>query len=77
MSLAELLLKIDNQYNQHYQTVINGLTLEQGIEICKELEEYTDKQHSFVLELWTDGAFTIYKKDGIALGEDQMIVSTN
>ena len=76
MSLAELLLKMDNQYSGHYQTVINGLTLEQGIAICKELEEYTDKQYSFVLELWTDGAFTIYKKDGIALGEDQMIVST-
>ena len=50
MSLAELLLKIDNQYSGHYQTVINGLTLEQGITICKELEEYTDKQYSFVLE---------------------------
>ena len=77
MSIAELLLKIDNQYSGHYQTVINGLTLEQGIAICKELEEYTGGQHSFVLELWTCGAFTIYKKDGIALGEDQMIVSTN
>jgi len=77
MSLAELLLKMNNKYNDHYQTTISGLTLEQGIAICKELEEYTDKQHSFVLELWTDGAFTIYKKDGIAQGEDQMIVSTN
>lgn len=77
MGLAELLLKMDNQYNQHYQTTISGLTLEQGMEICKELEEYTDKQHSFVLELWTCGAFTIYKKDGLGIGKDQMIVSNN
>lgn len=77
MSLAELLLKMDNQYNGHYQTTITGLTLEQGMQICKELEEYTDGKDSYVLELWTCGAFTIYKKDGIAQGVDQMIVSTN
>lgn len=77
MSLAELLLNIDNKYMGHYQTTINGLTLEQGIELCKELEEYVDKQYSFVLELWTDGGFTIYKKDGLGSGVDQMIVSNN
>lgn len=76
MGLAELLLKMDNKYMGHYQTTISGLTLEQGIEICKELEEYTDKEHSFVLELWTCGAFTIYKKDGLGIGKDQIIVST-
>lgn len=76
MSLAELLLKMDNQYNGHYQTVISGLTLEQGMDICKELEEYTDGKHSFVLELWTCGNYTIYKKDGLGIGKDQMIVST-
>lgn len=77
MSLAELLLKMDNQYNSHYQTVISGLTLQQGIDICKELEEYTGGKESFVIELWTCGVFTIYKKDGISQGVDQIIVSTN
>lgn len=77
MSLAELLLKMDNQYSGHYQTVITGLTLEQGMELCKELEEYVDNQYSFVLELWTCGGFTIYKKDGLGSGIDQMIVSNN
>lgn len=77
MSFAELLLKMDNQYNGHYQTTISGLTLEQGIDICKELEEYTSNQYSFVLELWTDGAFTIYKKDGLGVEADQMILSTD
>jgi hypothetical protein len=76
MSLAAVLLKMDNQYNGHYQTTITGLTLEQGIEICKGLEEHTDNKHSFVLELWTCGNYTIYKKDGLGIGKDQMIVST-
>lgn len=76
MSLAELLLKMNNKYNSHYQTVISGLTLEQGMDICRELEEYTEGQYSFVLELWTCGNYTIYKKDGLGIGKDQMIVST-
>lgn len=76
MSLAELLLKMNNKYNEHYQTVISGLTLEQGIDICKELEHYTGDKDSFVLELWTDSNFTIYKKDGLGIGKDQIIVST-
>ena len=80
MSLAELLLKIDNQYNGHFQTLIAGLTLKQGIEICKELEEYTEGQYSFVLELWTDGNFTVYQKDfwkeDRQGGRDRTIVGT-
>jgi hypothetical protein len=76
MSLAELLLKMHKQCNGHYQTTVSGLTLEQGMEICKQLEEYTDGQYSFVLELWTCGNYTIYKKDGLGIGKDQVIVST-
>lgn len=76
MSLAELLLKINNEHNGHKSTVISGLTLEQGIEICKELEQYSDGKDSFVIELWTDSNFTIYKKDGLGIGKDQIIVST-
>lgn len=76
MNIAKLLLSLDNQYNSHYQTVIKGLTVEQGMEICRLLEEEFDNQESFVLELWTGGEFTIYKKDGIASGQDQIILST-
>lgn len=76
MSLAELLLKINNEHNGHKSTVISGLTLQQGIDICKELEEYTDGKDSFVIELWTDSNYTIYKKDGLGIGKDQIIVST-
>lgn len=79
MNVAELLLNIDNEYNQHKQTVIKGLSIEQGMEICQELEEYTNKEHSFVLELWTTGGFTIYEKDHWKEdrmgGRDRMILS--
>lgn len=76
MSLAELLLKINNQYQGHYQTVISGLTLEQGMELCRKLEQHSGGKDSFVIELWTDSNFTIYKKDGLGIGKDQIIVST-
>ena len=80
MNIAEILLNIQNEYNGHLQTVIKGLTLKQGMEICKSLEEYTDNQHSFVLELWTDGCFTIWEKDyfqGRTNGNDRMILSSD
>jgi len=76
MSLAELLLKISNEHNGHKSTVISGLTLQQGIDICHELEQYSGDKDSFVIELWTCGNFTIYKKDGLGVGKDQIIVST-
>lgn len=81
MNIAQLLLNIDNQYSGHHGTVIKGLTLEQGIEICKQLEEYTDNRESFVLELWTDGNWSIYQKDCLPLGtlsgRDKLILSTD
>lgn len=81
MNIAQLLLNIDNEYNGHHQTVIKGLTLEDGIQICKELEEYTDNRESFVLELWTDGNWSIYQKDcfqmGNPSGRDKLILSTD
>ena len=77
MNIAKLLLSMDNQYNEHYQTTVKGLTVEEGMEICRLLEEEFDNQESFVLELWVDGSFTIYRKDGIAAGQDQMILTTH
>lgn len=63
MNVAELLLNIDNEYNGHKQTIINGLSVEQGIEICKALQEYTNDEYSFVIELWSDGSFSIIQKN--------------
>lgn len=78
LTVAELLLKIDNEYNGHKQTTINGLSLKQAKQICKDLEKLTDNEHSFVVELWTDGSMTIYQKDffpaGTVGGTDRIIL---
>lgn len=79
MKLAKFLLNLDNQYNGHYQTGIKGLSLKKALKLCKELEEYTNDGSNFVVEVWTDGSFTIYRKDffprGNPTGRDQMILS--
>ncbi len=81
MNVAELLMNIENEYNQHKQTTITGLSYENAIEICKELEEYVDNEYSFVVELWTDGSFTIYQKDYFPVGKqggvDRMILGNS
>lgn len=80
MNVAELLLNLANEFNGHKQTTITGLTVEQGVAICKELEEFTSHHSSFVIELWTDGSFTIYEKDywkeDRQGGRDRVILST-
>lgn len=79
MNIAKFLMSIDNQYNGHFQTETKGMSLEQGMEICKELEELFDNKYSFVLELWTCGGFTINQKDyfpnGTVGGRDRIILS--
>jgi hypothetical protein len=80
MKIAKLLLNMQNEYNGHFQTVIKGLTVKQGKKICKELEEYTNQRYSFVLELWSDGNFTIYQKDfwnNRTNGNDRIILATD
>lgn len=63
MNICELLLNIENEYNGHKQTTIKGLVIEDALDICKDLEEYTNKSHSFVLEVWSCGGFTLVQKD--------------
>lgn len=69
MKIATLLLSLDNQYNGHYQTVIKGLSVEQALEICKELEEYLNSIYFFCIELWSDGSFSVVQKDYWKPGE--------
>lgn len=79
MNIAEFLLKLENQYNGHFQTEIKGMSVEDGLRLCKELEEHTDNEYSFVLELWTCGSYTVYCKDyfpeGKIGGRDRIILS--
>lgn len=62
-SFAEFLLSQTKQYNGHLQCEVSGLSIEDGIEICKELEEFCGKKKSFTLEVWTDGGFCIHEMD--------------
>lgn len=77
MNFAKFLLETENEYAGHKQTEIKGLPVEDGIALCKELEEL-EPEYSFVLELWTDGNYTIYQKNffdvGNPTGRDRMIL---
>lgn len=81
MTLAEFLLKTEHEFNGHKQTDIVGMSLEDGLQLCKELEELCDHEHSFVLEVWTTGGFTIYEKDYFPVGHtggvDRLILSVS
>lgn len=72
ISLAEFLLNTKHEYNGHLQTELKGLSIKKGIRLCKELEAITNDQYSFVLEVWSDGNFTIYQKDYWKEGEHML-----
>jgi len=80
MNFAKFLLNTPNEYNSHKQTEIKGLSIEDGIALCKELEEL-EPEYSFVFELWTDGNYTILQKDffeeGNPTGRDRMILGVD
>lgn len=63
MNICKLLLNIENDYNQHKQTIIQGMSVKQALKLCKKLEKYTNYQYSFVLELYVEGSFTLLQKD--------------
>lgn len=81
MTLAEFLLNTKHEYNGHKQTEIAGMSLEDGLQLCKELEELCEDEHSFVLEVWTTSDFTLYQKDYFPVGHtggvDRMILSVS
>ena len=80
MNFAKFLLETENEYNSHKQTEIKGLSIEDGVALCKELEEL-ESEYSFVLELWSDGNYTIYQKgyfpEGNPTGRDRMILGVD
>ena len=77
MNFAKFLLETENEYNSHKQTEVKGLPIEEGMKLCKELEEL-EPFYSFVVELWSDGNYTIYQKNffdvGNPTGRDRMIL---
>lgn len=63
MNICKFLLSIENDYNGHKQTIIQGMSVKQALKLCKKLEKYTKARYSFVLELYVDGSFTLLQKD--------------
>ena len=80
MNFAKFLLETENEYAGHKQTEIKGLSIEDGMKLCKELEEL-EPEYSFVLEVWTDGNYTIWQKyffeEGNPTGRDRMILGVD
>ena len=70
MLLAEFLLNLNNKYHGHHQTTISGIPLEQGLEICKELEKY-DPQNLYAMEVFTDMSYSIFRKADVVKGETE------
>lgn len=81
MKVSDMLMYIGNEYNGHKQTVISGLTLEDGFEIIEELNR--EYEGFFVLEVWNKEDFSIYQKSFWAAGEhhlghtDRLILSNS
>jgi len=71
ISLAQFLLNTKSEYNGHKSTEIRNMSLEDAIQICKDLEKI-EPNKSFVVEVWTDGCFDIYEKDAWKSGEHHL-----
>lgn len=82
-SFAQFLLNQTKECNGHLQTETTGLSVNDALVICKELEKLTDHQNAFTIELWTDGSYTIYQMDFWEMGQhplghiNRMILGVN
>jgi len=83
MQLEPFLLNHKGEFNGHKDIELNYMTLDDGIELCKSLEAYTEDEYMFTLELFSDGSFSIFQKDYWKEGEhsldhkDRLILSVD
>lgn len=83
ITLAQFLLESKDEYNGHKNTSLNKLPLSQGIELCKELEQYTNERYCFVCEVHSDTSYNIVQKRFWKEGEhpsghiDRLILSVD
>lgn len=81
MKFEEYLLNTEDEFNGHKQTIIKNFSIKKGLKLCKKLEKLVNKEYSFVLEVWTDGSYTIYQKeffeDGRTGGTDRIILGVD
>lgn len=72
MNLAEFIYNVEHDWNGHKQNEIKNLPLEQGIEICKDLEELTEGKYFFTCDVYTDGSYSIIQKNYWKRGEHSL-----
>lgn len=83
ITLAKFLLESKDEYNGHKSLSLNKLPLSQGIELCKELEQYTNDEYCFTCEIWSDMGYNISQKQFWKEGEhpsghiDRLILSVD
>lgn len=83
MNIADMLLDIKNEYNGHKQTVIEGLSVEDGLDILRELNDHCGVDGLFSLRVFNDDEFSIYQEDYWKPGEhmlghkDRLIMSNS
>lgn len=59
--LYQFLLESPNEFNGHKQTIIDGLSFDDLLLLCKDLEEYVDNSHLFYVQYYSDGGYSLYQ----------------
>lgn len=67
LSVVDLIMSQKNTYNGHFMMTISGLSIEQGLEIIKDLESNYGGHEgflgSYVMNVYSDGTYSIAQKD--------------
>lgn len=63
MKFEKFLLETEHEYNGHKQTLLNNFPIKKGVKLCKKLEKFTLYAYSFILEVSSDGSYSIYQVD--------------
>lgn len=59
---VRFLLETTNEHNDHRSTEISGMSVDDALELCKELERYTEYKYNFSVEVYVDGSWSINQK---------------
>ena len=82
-NLCQFLLETQDEFNGHKQTIVDGLSFDDLLLLCKDLEEYVDNSHLFYVQYYSDGGYSLYqsgywKEDEHALKmRDRLILSSS
>lgn len=62
-NLCQFLLETSDEFNGHKQTTINGLSFDDLLLLCKDLEEYVDNSNVFYIKYYSDSSYSVYQSD--------------